>query len=344
MANNTLQTNTTAPVRILVRLPNWVGDVVMSLGFISALRSYFPNAVIDVICKKGSEGIVGFIPGIHTIIPFSKTEFAGLIGLRSFSKKIKLEQLTYDYYFCLPNSFSSAYMGYAIGAKKRIGFKNELRSVFLTDSYRLPKKLHRVEEYLYLLNCSLPVQETRIPQVFFNLPKQAIEQHLVVNFNSEASSRRMPIAKAVAILETLLASFSLPLVLIGSPKDQPYLDTIEKSVDNNRIKNLAGTTKLEDLVVLLNNSLLLLSVDSGPSHLANALRTPVVVIHGADDENNTEAYNKEFVTGIRHQPMACAPCVKNKCPLYDEPECIKLISNQLIVATIQFVLDSNSVN
>ena len=76
---------------------------------------------------------------------FSKDVYKGLGGLRKFGKMIAAQK-EYDLFFCLPDSFSSAMMGYATAAKQRIGFKKELRSVFLTQTYAKKKNIHRVEK------------------------------------------------------------------------------------------------------------------------------------------------------------------------------------------------------
>jgi ADP-heptose:LPS heptosyltransferase len=136
-------------MKILVRLPNWLGDMVMSVAFINELYRQYPQAEISVIAKRGIHELLPFFPPIKHSFVFDKAEYKGMKGLVEFGKTIKATE-KYDLFFCLPDSFSSALMGYATGAKKRVGFKKELRSFLLTDTYPKPKRLHRVEEYLSL--------------------------------------------------------------------------------------------------------------------------------------------------------------------------------------------------
>ena len=121
-------------MNILVRLPNWLGDMVMSTSFMQTLQTVYPGAATDVIVKKGLDSLVDFIPVINKRYIFSRDEWKGLSGAIRFGRKIKSEK-KYDLFFCLPDSFSSAGMGWATGATERIGFKKELRSFFLTKSY-----------------------------------------------------------------------------------------------------------------------------------------------------------------------------------------------------------------
>src|SRR6185312_6407649 len=107
-------------MKILIRLPNWLGDVVMSTAFVSAVRQFYPDAQVDVIIKKELGGIASLIPGINKVHLFSKQEYPALSGVYRFGKTLQAEK--YDLFFCLPASLSSAVMGWATKAKKRIGF------------------------------------------------------------------------------------------------------------------------------------------------------------------------------------------------------------------------------
>src|SRR4051812_14351868 len=121
-------------MNILVRLPNWLGDMVMSIGFLRAVQETYPDDEIDVIVKKGLEGLVPFIEGVNGTYIFSREETKGLKGIVVFGRSIKSKK-RYDLFFCLPDSFSSALMGKASGAELRVGYKKELRSILLTHSF-----------------------------------------------------------------------------------------------------------------------------------------------------------------------------------------------------------------
>ena len=70
--------------KILIRLPNWLGDVVMSSAFVSGLKEFYPGAVIDAIVKKELAGAAALIPGLNQLHLFSKQENPGLKGAYSF--------------------------------------------------------------------------------------------------------------------------------------------------------------------------------------------------------------------------------------------------------------------
>ncbi|MBK0378133.1 glycosyltransferase family 9 protein [Mucilaginibacter segetis] len=325
---------------ILIRLPNWLGDVVMSTAFINAVKQTYPDAIIDVILKKELTGIGKFIPGINKIHSFSKQEFSGLTGVYRFGKALRAER--YNVFFNLPHSLSSAVMARATKVEQRIGFNKEGGNFLLTHSYKKPQGIHRVDEYLYLLEqfTGKPVtnKEVRL-QHLINL--QAKADHVVVNFNSEATSRRMPVLKARSILNSLLTAFSeISFILIGSKKEAVYVNEIINGLNyDNRIENYVGKTDLAKLVNLTAGSRAVLTTDSGPAHLSNSLGTPTVVLFGAGNENNTAPYNKKGLTIIRYGGLTCEPCVRNTCKLYDSPKCMELLDEYKIIKALSLQLN-----
>ena len=320
-------------MKILVRLPNWLGDMVMSLGFINELYRQHPGAEISVIAKKGIHELLSFFPPIKHGFIFSKEEYKGFGGLRRFGKHIQKTD-KFDRFFCLPDSFSSAFMASSSGAKETIGYKKELRSFLLTHSYAKPKGLHRVEEYLKLLELftEQPTGEANVRlQHFF--PKQ---DHIVVNINSEASSRRLTVTKAVEQLTALRQSTGRKIVLIGAPKEKVFVDEVFNLLpDKNNIDNTAGRTNLTLLVELLASADVMLTTDSGPAHLANALGTHTVVLFGAGKESNTAPYNVDERTIIRLNKLSCEPCQKNVCVRYKLPQCLQQLDTEMIVSKVK---------
>ncbi|MEI6947284.1 glycosyltransferase family 9 protein [Paraflavisolibacter sp. H34] len=320
-------------MKILVRLPNWLGDMVMAAAFLRALQEAYPGAEISVIAKKGIHGLLPLFPGISHQHVFSKDAYRGFMGLLRFGRKVRRGG-PFDLFFCLPDSFSSALMGYATGAKNRIGFKKEGRSFLLTHSYSKPQRGHRVEEYVSLLELYTG-KKAAPPQVLLQ-HTYAQKDHIAVNINSEASSRRLTVPKAVEVIGLLRESVTAPLVLIGGPGEKAFVEEVyEKLPRKDGITSAAGRTALPQLAELLASARLLLTTDSGPAHLANALGTPTVVLFGAGNEANTAPYNSGLRTIIRLGQLSCEPCLKNKCPLYEVPQCLQQLESRLIVDRVK---------
>lgn len=325
-------------MKILVRLPNWLGDVVMSTAFIGAVKQLYPVAQVDVIIKMELSSIASLIRGISNIHSFSKQEYKGLGGVYRFGKTLRAEK--YDLFFTLPDSLSSAVMGKATGAKQRIGFSKEGGFFLLTKVCKRPANVHRVDEYLSILEQfnEMPVTGR---QVKLTAEHQKPNDLILVNFNSEAESRRMPLDKGKKLLDLLTDTFAdNKFALIGSPKDAVYVEQILAGASNiNRVENYTGKTTLATLSNLMVGAKILLSTDSGPAHLANSLGIPVIALFGAGNENNTAPYNKNNLTVLRAGQLNCEPCVRNECKLYGIPKCMELLDEQRIINALSLYLN-----
>ena len=324
-------------MKILVRLPNWLGDMVMSVGLIQQLHFFFPDAEVSVVAKKGIHELLSFFPPLQHQFIFSKEEHNGVRGAAAFGKQIRQTE-KFDLFICLPNSFSTALVGYFSGAEKRIGYKNELRQVLLTDSFPRPEGIHRADEYIRLLE--LYTNQQARPQGIFLQHSFQKQNYVVVNINSEASSRRLTVPKAVELLNALRNHIETKIVLIGAPKEKEFVATVLSLLSNPaNFENLAGKTSLIQLVEILASAQLMLTTDSGPAHLANALGIHTIVLFGAGNENNTAPYNKNLRSVIRLGELTCEPCEKNVCVLYKTPQCLERLNSNLISKTAQFYLD-----
>jgi lipopolysaccharide heptosyltransferase II len=325
-------------MKILVRLPNWLGDVVMSTAFIGAVKQLYPLAQVDVIVKKELSSIAALIPGLTQIHSFSKDEYKGLGGVYRYGKNLRSHK--YDIFFTLPDSLSSAIMGKATGAKQRIGYSKEGGFFLLTKVCKRPANVHRVDEYLSILEQvnEMPVTGRK---VLLTATDAKPNNLILINFNSEAESRRMPLDKAKVLLNLLTNIFAgQRFGLIGAPKDAVFLEQVLVDIANReRIENYTGKTTLVTLTNLMAGAKVLLTTDSGPAHLANAVGIPVIALFGAGNEHNTAPYNKTNLTVIRAGQLSCEPCVRNECKLYGIPKCMELLDEPRIVNALSLYLN-----
>ncbi|GAC1423630.1 MAG: lipopolysaccharide heptosyltransferase II [Flavisolibacter sp.] len=325
-------------MRILVRLPNWLGDMVMSAAFIKQLPFYYPNAEISLIVKSGIHDLLPMFPQVQNQFIFIKQENKGPRGLLRFGERIR-KTAAYDLFFCLPNSFSSALMGFSTGSKIRIGYKNEFRQMLLTHSYKKPDRLHRVDGYIHLLELyagskSLPADPS------LNL-STAKSDHIVVNINSEASSRRLTASKAIELLNLLRQTIANKIYLIGASKEKPFVEYVLSQLKFKQdIESLAGKTSLQELGMVLASARAMLSTDSGPAHYSNALGTFTIVLFGAGNEKYTAPYNTNLLKIIRLGKLTCEPCEKNVCVRYQTPQCLERLDTHMIIKTLQTYLEN----
>ncbi len=326
---------------IIIRLPNWLGDLVMSTAFVKAVQQQYPDARLDLVTKKGIDFLLDYFPPHGQRFVFDKVVFKGLKGAWSYGRMLRRQQ-KYDLFFCLPDSMSSAVMARATGSRKVIGFKKELRSVLLTRSFTKKKGKHRVEEYINLLEqftkTSIPVPPVELVQ-----PAGNRKDVVVININSEAVSRRLPVTKAISLVNTIRNAVKEDIVLVGSAKEKTFVDAVYYGLaDTTGIRNVAGKTSLPELLDLLGSSALVLTTDSGPAHVSNAMQTHTVVLFGAGNENNTAPFNKDKRTIIRLGKLSCEPCVNNTCKQFGIPECLIQLDEEFIASTILQLLKSTA--
>lgn len=319
---------------IIIRLPNWLGDQVISTAFVKAVRETYPSAGLDLVTKKGLEFLLDYFPVHSQKFVFDKKEFPGPAGAWRYGKMLGRRK-KYDLFFCLPDSLSSAIMARASTASNRIGYKKESRSFLLTHAYQKIKAAHRVKEYLNLLQQYTQKKEDNYVDV--ELCHQPIPRtnSLVININSEADSRRLPQAKAVSLISAIQKNTSNQIILIGSPKEKKWVDAVyELLPEKTNIQNVAGKTSMPALVNLLTSCKALLTTDSGPAHVSNALGTPTLVLFGAGNEYNTAPFNEAGRRIMRLGKLACEPCTDNTCKRYGVPECLLQLDDDLITQNI----------
>ncbi len=313
-------------MKILVRLPNWLGDIMMSFPFLHALHDEYPQAEFIFIVKPAYKDLLALLPFKVQVVEYDKNLHGSLPhDIHKFAVNQKMI-FNVDLYFCLPPSFSAAWMGYAFRAKERIGFTGEWRSMLLTHKEERPKNLHRYQEYLSLMrlhNGKDVLNYPKIRSIEFTKFFEDDVPYVVVNVNSEASSRRLPTEKWVELLELFE---NQKFVFIGMEKEKLRVEEVIQALPpaKNQYINLAGKTSILTLAQLLSHSQGLITNDSGPSHLASYVGTAVAVFFGAGDPNNTApTYGKGEVMVVR-EPISCSPCLKNECPI-KTLDCLKLI-------------------
>ena len=322
---------------ILIRLPNWLGDMVMATAFVKAVQAQYPGATIDLIAKKGIDPLLNNFPPHGRRYIFVKEDYEGIRGAKKFGKEIR-SQKKYDVFFNLPDSTSSSFLVYAVRAKKSYGFRMALNFLLYTKTFKKNKALHRAEQYVDLLS---QATGTKIPMPSVSLAVNDVQQNnsLIININSEASSRRLPKEKAVSIINSIRKHITDSIVLVGSEKEKTFVDEVYDALaEKKNISNIAGKTTLTELVQLFASAKGTLTTDSGPAHISNAVGTDTLILFGAGNEHNTAPYNKANRIVMRLGKLACEPCTDNVCKIYGTPECLLQLDERLITENVLKIL------
>jgi len=315
--------------KILVRETNWLGDVILSLPFLDALREKNPDAHISILARPHVAALLQHHPAVDKII---LVDDRGLhAGLGMFNLAGDLRGLNADVAYLLPNSFSSAWLMWLARVPERIGFATDGRSALLSRAIKKTARLravHEVRLYLRLLDIE-PDESAPLPHPRLKLQdseKEKAKEQLgalgidrgrpIVGMVPGAvygTAKRWPPERFAALAERLSEEREAHVLLFGAASEKDVAERIERRAPKAALSNLAGKTRLRDLAALMAACRVLVTNDTGGMHVAAAVGTPVVAIFGSTNPMTTSPVGDEHVL-IRH-PVDCSPCLLRHCPI-----------------------------
>ncbi len=353
--------------RILVRAPNWVGDVVMATPSFRSIRENFKNAHITLLIKSNLQGIIKGSPWFDefiTIEPFQKRDGITIPFLKfiasithSLSLIYRLRKGKYELCFLFPNSFSSAFIAWLSGAEIRVGYKRDARSLLLTDGLERMRDngkflpTYMVDYYLQLcthVGCEIGSKKL---ELFISKASEDAANHLfgkyhigkkpfvLINPGASYGSSKCWYAKKFAMTADLLREkVDCDIVLVCGPGETKLTDEIEQFSEKGVINLSQDLVPLNVLKVFVKRSMLLITVDSGPRHFAVALKRPVVVLMGPTDPRYTETEHE--IGEVIRENVECTACHLKSCPT--DHRCMTQISPEKVVDTCMRVIEKQS--
>lgn len=322
-------------MRLLVRTPNWLGDVVMALPALAALRAHFPRAVLSAAAPRPLAPLLAAAPGVDEVVELTR---GGPGGRRSEAEALR--RGAFDVVVLLPGSFGSAWTARRAGIPERWGFAGRWRRALLTRAVPVPRRrgrpLHQVDRYLELLRglgVEPVVRAPRLEAPAFmrdrarRLLAPAGDEGPLVGIAPGAAyghAKRWPPTRYAAVVARLVREHGARVVLLGGRHDRDAGHEIESTLASGAgpgVLNLIGQTDVPELVGLLAACRTLIAGDSGAMHLAAALGVPVTALFGPTDERRTAPVGDHAV--LTH-PVWCRPCFFRDCPI--DHRCMTRIS------------------
>jgi heptosyltransferase-2 len=335
--------STALPERILVRLPTWVGDVIMATPVLRALRETWPRAEIVVEGRPALRQLVDGLPTFDRFVP-DPGRGAGAVLRRARG----LRALACDWAILLPDSARAALAPALARIPLRIGYAREpLRRWLLTHPLAPPMQdgrraaLSMVERYLRIvrpLGCAEPppgldlwLAPKAVESAARRLARAGVapgERLLIVTPGAAyGSSKLWPPASFAAACRALATRHGLRTVLAPGPGEEPIAAAIATETPDAVV--LADPpTSLAELVALVDAAALLLTNDTGPRHMAVARGTPVVALLGPTDPRHT-AHLLDRQRVLR-EDVPCSPCHQKVCPI--DHRCMTRLAPERVVA------------
>ena len=342
-------------MNLLVRATNWVGDAIMALPALRAVRSKFPEAHISILARPYVADIYRGQGIADDLLPYDPhAEHRGWRGRERLASALRSRQ--FDVALLLQNAFDAAWLAWRAQIPRRIGYARDARSLLLTKPIPVPKPgeipAHEMFYYLELLRRAgwlenFPQVDCISLQVSDSARHHAAET--LLEAGSRAYARRVAIAAGASYgsakcwppdrfaewANRFLAHNDADILLFGTPGEVPVSNAIVANMHRKPI-DFTGKTSIADLPALLSQCHLFLGNDSGAMHVAAAVGLPVVAIFGPTDPFGTAPITPRC-TIVQDKPY-CSPCFLRRCPT--DHRCMTRITPASVEAAVNFFLPS----
>ncbi len=322
----------------LVIGPNWLGDAVMSLPLLRAIRSAHPGDGLAVLAPRGPATIYRAEGSADEVLVRSDSLLRDAGRLRAGR---------FEEAWLLPNSFRAALIAFLGGARRRLGYATDRRGALLTVALAPPDGTrHQVRDYDALLQAEgiepdfepprLPVSDEAAAAADRTLASAgwsaASRPVLFAPGSAKARIKRWP-AQRFAALADALALRGLPCAIIVGPDERNLGESVSAAA-RAPLPLLGEDLDPASLAALLSRARLLVSNDSGPMHLAAAVGTPVVAFFGPTDPGRTAGVGSTVRVLDRY--LFCSPCHAYACPYGHE--CMEEITVEMGLRAIEETL------
>ncbi len=320
-----------------------MGSIIQATPMIFALKNRFPNSKIIFISSKSNQSFLKKITWIDAVVCVDESSFFKFItsNVKALLYLIKNRpEVIFD--LEIYSNYSTLFTLFTF-SKNRIGFY--LRS----SSYKMGIYTH-----MMFFNPRVPISEVYLQLAktigcdtdgahLFSLSEnesdaeKASDKYIIINPNASdlRLERRWNKSNFIELIELILINYpDLEVLLIGSANEKEYTDEIFSKIKNQRLKNLAGKTSIDELTKLIANAALMISNDTGPMHIAFCTKTPIICLFGPC---SPDQYGMSEFAHIIYKNAYCSPCVHDFeiPPCKGDNVCMKLISTKEVFSLFQ---------
>lgn len=313
-----------AKEKILVRVPNWIGDAVMCLPALDSLRALYPSADISLLAKPKVVPVFENNPAVSAIIVYDGKKHGGLLGQLRLSGELKKKQ--FDLAVLFQNAFGAALISFLASAKERVGYARDLRSGLLTKAILVTDEIKTKHQVFYYLNIIKELggkmPKNPVPRIHISnaeaasakkfLEENGLREKPVFGAAPGASfgpAKKWPPERFAAVLKGLTEEFGGAALIFGGPDDKEACAGVKAAMP--AALDLSGKLSLRESMALMARVNAFITNDSGPMHIAAALGVPTVAIFGSTEDSLTGPVGKK-AAAVRTKTK-CSPCFKREC-------------------------------
>ena len=313
--------STLKTTKVLIELPTWLGDSIMTTPAIENIINHFEDIEITLF---------GSLVSIETLKNHPKVLKVILVE-KNYKSIYKIKALDeFDYYFSFRDSVRSKLLKFLVKAGNKYQFNGK--------KY---KNRHQVQNYSGFINDSLNINSDAGNLIIHTNSSEQKKSSKTLGINPGAtygSAKRWYPEKYAKIAIDLSDRFDI--IIFGGIEEQDFASDIEKILKRNNIinyQNFAGKTSIDELIDKISNLDILITGDSGPMHVAASFMVPTVTIFGPTNDAETSQWmNPKSI--IVKKNLDCQPCMKRTCPLKHH-HCMKLIEAQEVIEKINLFLE-----
>lgn len=327
------------PQNILIIKPGAIGDLLQLTPTIRALRTRFPSARIDILVgNSASIDLFRHHPDINEILVFDRRgehrSFSALLSLwwqirgRSYDLVINFQRSNMKTWFLTSAAFPCRIMIYHKTRTKVIhAVLDHLKTI---EPLGISPDGDELDLYL------ADEHRSYAARLF---ESHGLDKRPVVALNPGASHpvNRWSTAHFSTLADRISTELNAAVIIVGGGGDTPLAHNIDR-LSNSHPLILTGTTTLLQLGAILEKSALLVSGDTGPMHMATAVRTPVIALFGAADPERTGPVGAGNRV-IQATGLACLPCRSRVCKAEKQMECMERITVDQVFEAVKEMLE-----
>lgn len=336
--------------KILVVSVNWLGDVVFSMPVFRALKAAYPKAKICVLAVARVKEVFELCPDVDEVIVYDEDGKAwGILG--KITAVLALRGMKFNAVFILRRSLSRTFVTWLAGIPVRVGFSSRAWAWLLT--HRVDgsgcDQIHRSDVYLRVIEAfgvkvrdrfaALKVGRDVCENLATKLRAKGLtgdERIVVLNTGGNWGLKQWPKEHFAVLAARLTRELGFTVVLSGAPADLLRVESIARDSGVAPVV-LAGETDIKELAALFKRAHMVVSADSGPLHLANAVGANVVALFGPTRPEITGPQGQGRIK-VLSRDVGCnrAPCYYLECP---DNRCMQALTVEDVFQTFKILKD-----
>ena len=320
-------------MRILIILPNWLGDAIMATPAIELLVKYYPDAQLTFVGSYVSIEAIKHHPNTQlAIVDETKKASSRLLATYKLAKQLG----KFDMAISFRNQIHASLLLRFTGTVITIARNSWHAQLLLSHTPKINTQQHLVKQYAHLAMINTNNFDGEIPPLKLYIPAKKFEKP-TLGINAGAtygSAKRWYPERFAEVAAHFKEQFDI--IIFGGPNEVEMAQDIQNHLEKLGVTNfinLAGKTTIEELCATIGGCSLFITNDSGPMHVAAAYQVPTVAIFGPTRYKETSQWMNEKSIIVRHE-MECSPCMKRECPLKHH-ECMTTITASEVIEAVK---------